>query len=760
MKSTNILVSQIATTVIAVVAIISAYLFGLYLPFNLLATLASLTIFTVLLTVFPTLWMILLPFFCLVVNLAPETGRFIFNELDLAFLVVVGGVGLHMGLIRKWVPAFPGWTILAFLALALVPITQVPFSELLEPSLGNPYYSPAYFYQVAKGIVLAFVLALFTREELNHNRQRTLKALVAGAWLASVAIFVIVLWERGSLGVMATTTDLYKIGNSLLNLSTTYRVTGLLADMHTGGESLDGWFLLLIPLNMLGVMVFRSQKARLASIVCLGMVFYCVVMGFTRATYASAAISVAVFIVLSLYKSRRENQGRLAHMSLIELVLLGAFAICTWVAYSVSGFYVLIAAALLLFGGLVLAMYRERLNGFFWPALAVIACLAAVINFDSLSDSRWVDDSMANRLKLAGVTLGLVVAAVYIYGFRKITNTKLYLYSNIFTLMIALALCLALGGSRIQSRMETVENDWQTRLKHWSNVIASSEWRLSDHLIGNGLGSFTANYLTYNPDLVREVGSFSVLSDDQGSAILAVGPEGDQMVGQRVSIRRGQTYRVEMVARANDKLEVRFTFCERNLIIFDRWDVKCTGRNFPVRASENFEKYQLEIKSKKVGRESITQLPTLFIVKPRKGDSILEIQSIRVTDADGRNLISNGDFEQGMDNWFFYHDFKHLPWHIKNIYLSLYYQLGSIGVVLFAVMTGVLIRRNLRPSEDSHLITAITAIVASYLAFGMFGDPLDSPRVNWLFYALLFFACARNRTSTRRVVGSVGARAA
>ena len=102
------------------------------------------------------------------------------------------------------------------------------------------------------------------------------------------------------------------------------------------------------------------------------------------------------------------------------------------------------------------------------------------------------------------------------------------------------------------------------------------------------------------------------------------------------------------------------------------------------------------------------------------------------------NLLENSNFDQGLDHWFFYNDFQHLPWHIKNIYLSIYYQLGIIGLILFAFMLFNVININ----RNDIVTTALQIFLISYclglFSFGLFGDPLDSVRASTPFFMLLF----------------------
>jgi hypothetical protein len=147
------------------------------------------------------------------------------------------------------------------------------------------------------------------------------------------------------------------------------------------------------------------------------------------------------------------------------------------------------------------------------------------------------------------------------------------------------------------------------------------------------------------------------------------------------------------------------------------------------------------INSNNIGTNiGIKRLPTVLLLRYSRGTAPLEIQSIKLLDPYFQSSIRNDNFAQGTDHWFFYHDFEHLPWHIKNIYLSIFYQLGVLGSLLFLALLLFAAKNLLNINDDGKALNStIASIILGYLAFGVFGDPLDSARVSSLFFMLLFY---------------------
>lgn len=693
--------------------------------------------------------MIILPILTVGISLTPWSGRFLSNEHDLFILVTIA-LGLFntrklrgSGSGNMFLPAI-------FSVFSLISITDVSLSELFEPIRQNPYFSNAYPAAVAKGVFYALGLAWVLKKQFHQDKQKTLLYLIVGAVLTSFLLFTIALWERKTIGYLFDATPWMKVVHSFLNFSGAYRMTGIMSDMHTGGESLDGIFLLLAPLNLLGVYFFKSHKGKAFALTGLLCLIYCVLIGFTRATYVSVTLSLASLAAIQFiqhYKDKAQSAQR-KPFPFVPIALYSLYAISVWFTYSQAGYYTIIVGALALGGSYLALRYKSHLKIGFWPILMVINVFAIYIGIDSFYDSQWVEKSTSNLISLV---IGLVIltgSAITLNLVQKSSITGI-LYPHIAAIIISAVLAVALGGARIQMRMDTTTRDLDTRLTHWQSVIDSSSWTLSNTLLGNGWGSFPINYVTSEPDLVSRIGSFTVLKDGIEDTLL-LGAGEDLAFGQRLSLTPNTDYTANILLKSSSTAKItvlHLSLCERNLIIFERWAVNCETKRIPIKANAETQLISSVINSKSIGSNiAINRLPTVFLLRYKKGAAPLEIQSINLLDENNQSIVVNSDFNQGTDHWFFYHDFEHLPWHIKNIYLSIFYQLGIIGSLLFLGLLVCAANALIKSVDDDKLLNAaIVSILLGYLAFGVFGDPLDSARVSSLFFMLLFYLACRSK---------------
>ena len=152
-----------------------------------------------------------------------------------------------------------------------------------------------------------------------------------------------------------------------------------------------------------------------------------------------------------------------------------------------------------------------------------------------------------------------------------------------------------------------------------------------------------------------------------------------------------------------------------------------------------FELYSAHINSGSVGaRSPLRRWPTLLTLGYSGADTVIEIDSIAL-EYDNYNMLRNGTFADGLDYWFYYNDFSHLPWHVKNTFLQVWFETGWFGLGFFIVLVGMAVRANFKQHAYVSLMPVYTTGVVTICVFGLFGSPLDSARVSWLFY---FFLCA------------------
>lgn len=718
-------------------ALLLAFYFSSLFPYEHSAMYLGLVGIAVLCAIVPHIWLYVIPLLTINVNLAPSTGRAIIGELDIFLLVFAAVLLFRRELIHTVSKKSLGFIVVLFVVL----FSTVNFGHLQE--LGSPintnyFFSSWYGFSVTKGIFWAGILALYLQSELNRDRSRAIYHLLLSSCLSSLALFLVVLWERLFISGLLNGQSLNELMKLFFDFGTSYRVTGLVSDMHTGGESLDGVFLILAPLNLAALLFYQGLKEKLISAAALMAILYCVMVGFTRATYGAVAFGLLVLTILFFFSAKdNESDGSLKiKQSLIALALFTCAIIVGQytgvrgpILLSVMGAFFLVAHG-----------WKLKSTALQWIILSAVTLLSTGLLLWSHANNSWVQSSFESSSLLVVSTL--VFALLLHLGLKK----NIIVLSTLKSQFIAAAVLLittsivvtAVGGSRMQKRFQQITGDLNQRFEHWQIVLDSSDDSFATKLIGNGIGTFPYNYLKNDPDLVKRVGSFAV--DNNVSPHLVLGPGNDLAFGQRVKVVPGVVYKLKGLYKTPETVRIRFELCERNNIVFEKWGIKCKKANERLVQADDWQTFEYQLDAKNLGEGSVLERhqPT-FLIRYKEGNENILFKELQLVDEYGFNILKNGDFSLGMDYWFFYHDFEHLPWHIKNIYLSTYYQFGIFGCLAALAMCWI-IAKNVYSSTDTlrPLYLGVGGVIAAYLAFGFFGDPLDSPRTNMLFYFLFF----------------------
>ena len=184
-------------------------------------TLPLAAIYLFLLLILPRLWLVVLPLATVGLDITPFTGRFSYNELDLVFLVTLAS-GLLYGRYRYSVfrPRPATAVLLGYLVVIALGFSGWRYF-VLPPGTGfeNPYYTGEYSYKVIKGIIWGVALVPMWGHLLALDKTRSINTLVGGLSAAALLLGLIVLWERGTLGVILDGAAWYHWVNSLLDLS-------------------------------------------------------------------------------------------------------------------------------------------------------------------------------------------------------------------------------------------------------------------------------------------------------------------------------------------------------------------------------------------------------------------------------------------------------------------------------------------------------------------------------------------------------------
>lgn len=718
-------------------------------PAYQIALTASIVAYLFALRILPFLWLYVLLFITIAVNLAPWTGRYILDELDF----FVAATGFYFLLINKTRHKNTRHFYIASGVVALCLLTSFDSSWInaFGPTYSNFYVSPLNGLVIFKGLLWALLLSWIFYQQKADEPEKALKHLLLAAMLGSFVMFVVIMWEKQVLDTLFSSADIYTKVNTFFNLSSAYRTTGIISGMHTGGESIDGMYLFLLPLTLGACFLLNQPVYRFAAIASVVGVMYGVLMGFTRATYAASFIAMAVLsgmFFINLFKRQLNNKSTSATAAFPwgrAVALTVAYSLLFYSVYRLhgySGYFAELSAAVVYAVSVLCGVSRTPLLGLRAAALVVAFISFAYINVDSLQNSQWVD---ANNVAMQEVYLaicGALTAFVLLFLARKPTENKpdfvRLSIETLVVLLLSVLIAAAFSGARITIRAETTDRDLDMRLSHWQGIVDSGRWSTSDILFGHGLGAMPTDYALSGAGKLDKIGTFAVDKQNQSLVII---PGSDLMLSQRLSLDNDGAYLFEITYQAEEDVRVAVALCRRNMIIFEFWAGGCGNtvrQNLPASPQGESRSYLMGLTATP---DSVFSLPAALTLKATVGKVPLIVESVSLVDASGNELLNNPSFETGSDFWFFYYDFEHLVWHIKNIYLSFAYQFGVVGTLLIVVLILTGFMAFYQSKQLLSLPAAIfSAFLAGQFAFGLFGDPTDSARTSMWFYFMLFGA--------------------
>jgi len=276
----------------------------------------------------PLLALALIPAALPVLDLAPWSGRFFWDEFD-----VLQAVCITVALCRTPVPAGlshrlrPLTLAFALLAVSLLVSTLVALLpwQVVDLNSFSSYYSPLNALRIVKGALWAGLFVLLWRRLADSGPARA-RALGAGMGAGLALTVAFVLWERSQ-------------AVSLLDFAADFRVSGPIAAMHKGGAYLECWLAVAAAFVMASVV--GTQKARPdplrdpLRLVLLAAAGYAVMVTFSRNGYAALLVAL-VLAALAAARARpgaaepvadARGTGRRLAWAGVALVLVAAAAV-------------------------------------------------------------------------------------------------------------------------------------------------------------------------------------------------------------------------------------------------------------------------------------------------------------------------------------------------------------------------------------------------------------------------------------------------
>jgi hypothetical protein len=732
----------------------------------------------------PALWLLIVPALLPVLDLAPWTGWFFIDELDLLLLTcaAVGywrvGAGHRQARLPKISLFLLVLVTLSFGASALVGL--MPFEALSANTLSD-YMSHYNSLRVFKGFAWALLLLPLLLRTCGEGQVNLRRYFVPGMLLGLAFACAAVLWERAAFP-------------GLTNFSSDYRPTAPFSAMHTGGAALDAYLAISFPFIALWLVGAQSRRLLAVAVPLLLLGAFAGLTLFSRDIYLAFGSALVVLIALMLLRRRRTGT--------LDPRVLGAGALAlaagTYLLHAMfltSGYRGL-GAALGLLGAtwLVGAARRRPLALPLSLAVALLLLLADAGLYVASAQGAYVAYALAAAVAGAGALLllagaparqaqglALVVAAVpalalatllvalHWGGDRALGDAALAIGGALLLIaanrlplrplfelnraalatglfyLVAWATVIPIAGSYYAgARFATVGSDIDVRLRHWEEALAMMPPTPVTTVFGMGLGRYPSTYF-WNNNHGELPGSYSFQTEANGNKLLRLGtPKYDIGYGevlrmlQRVDMRPGRQYRLSLdLLRPANAIGVNVAICQRWLL----YPQNCVGAPSQLHpVAGKWQHFQFDLASGQLGEGSLMRLPTQLELSAEGANATVEVDNVSLVDrADGSELVSNGSFSRDNDYWFFSSDRNHFPWHIKNFFVNTYFEMGMLGALslglLLATAAGQLARRSI--GGDFGAGVALAAIT-SFIMIGLFDSLFDVPRLTLVFFLVLF----------------------
>lgn len=260
----------------------------------------------------PLTWLVLVPAALPLLDFAPWTGRFFFDEFDILMLVTVGVVLMRA---YRWRTGRlnPAWLLITLGALALIVSAGIGLGSPppLDANAFSSYWSPYNSLRVAKGFVwggLVFMLIRLARPE----PAKLARLFAIGTGLGLLGVCLVGLWERWLFAGFA-------------NDANTYRIVSTFSSMHTGGGHIEAYLVSALPFLWLGMARWKTLPMVVS---VMALTVYVTIFTVARGGVLALGVVLAILALASVRLAWRA--GRRAHaavpIGILALMAAGLLA--------------------------------------------------------------------------------------------------------------------------------------------------------------------------------------------------------------------------------------------------------------------------------------------------------------------------------------------------------------------------------------------------------------------------------------------------
>ena len=230
-------------------------------------------------------------------------------------------------------------------------------------------------------------------------------------------------------------------------------------------------------------------------------------------------------------------------------------------------------------------------------------------------------------------------------------------------------------------RFAASNGDFPTREENWRAGLAVRDTGVLPTLFGMGLGTYQRAMLVRSP--VNKPSDIT-LRRFGDTDVLEMRIESPFFLGQKVTTN-GAPVHAHLQARAIDRPNtVGISLCDKVLLYSDN----CQSGDVRLPVIGRWETLDLDLPTATLGAGALSGwLHRLVEFSVAAHHGRVEVRDIRLTDAPGQKLLSNGDFSDGLNRWLFTDD-SHVSWRMLNVYLMLFFETGALGLAAYLALAG------------------------------------------------------------------------
>jgi hypothetical protein len=276
------------------------------------------------------------------------------------------------------------------------------------------------------------------------------------------------------------------------------------------------------------------------------------------------------------------------------------------------------------------------------------------------------------------------------------------------------------------------------RLHHWRYDLSLRDRTVFADLFGMGVGSFPA--IHQQRSIAEPRATIARYVSTGGEHYLSLWPDINLYMEQIVTATQNSNYRFSVRLRTSEP-GASFTvlWCE----VWMLTSSNCTNNYLKIGPLPGqWQTWTTTIHSGELGIGR--HVAGLFFERPTKlaffvsnaNSREIDLTDLSLTDAQGQELLRNGNFAGGADYWFWSED-NHWQWHTANLAVNILFDQGWLGLIAVGMLLGVSIARLAhRIGRGDALCAIYLASIIGFVVTGVTVSTFDQPRLALAFYLL------------------------